>query len=284
MNLFRNYEKEFEDLQKSISTIGDMVSFQETNVRSDITKLNKNQNEFERELIALYEKQDEIFEQLKEIKALLQPPIAEVPVEDIKVEPVVVSSDPIEEVYFRDKKITNTFKKDFKFDTLDTKTFSFRYASKRNQTVYSKFTMFDVLLLLGVENETTWESWTDLVNHVGMGANTLKPLLYNIKKGFFDKFDFESGVSFSKNYGLLYVNGKKTNVTVKTARYIVDCITNSPNPMTTLLKLAKGNECSNLMYKMIGTNYKNPQLTSLLYDEVHVPIENNPQKRKEMGM
>jgi hypothetical protein len=59
---------------------------------------------------------------------------------------------------------------------------------------------------------------------------------------------------------------------------------NSNNPFTTLLKLKKSEECSDLMYKVIGTNYKNKQLTGLLNDFRQVPVENNPEKRKEMGI
>lgn len=287
MNLFRNYEKEFEDLHKDIVDLGASLAEDYDTVKNQCETLQKTQNEYEREFIALYEKQDEILEKINKIYDILNAPIEDVAEEvpDIKEEPVTVEPiDPEEEVYYRDKKITNTFKKDFRYDTLDTQTFTFKYVDKRNRTVYSNFTMFDVLIFIGVENEPTWESWTDLINLVDIGANTLKPLLYNIKKGFFDGFDFTGKVKFSKEYGMLYVNGKKTDVTIKTARYIVDCITNSNRPMTTLLKLVKGGECSPLMCKLIGVYYRNAGLTSLLYNSVHVPIENNPQKRKELGM
>ena len=283
MNLFRNYEKEFEDLQKSISTIGDMVSFQETNVRSDIAKLNKNQNEFESELTALYEKQDEIFEQLKEIKALLNPPKTDVPDIDVEITYEKDTDPTEEEVYFGGKKITTTAKKDFQYTEILPQ-FNFKYVDKRNRAVFSKFTMFDIAIVMNIEEEATWNSWSELSRMTGLHQNYLKRIAYNIKKGFFDKFDFNEVISFSKEYGLLYVNGKKTSVTIKTARYIVDCMINSNNPMTTLLKVEKAGEIAKAMYRLIGTNYKNPQLTSLLYDEVHIPIENNPQKRKEMGM
>ena len=285
MNLFRNYEKEFEDLQKSVSTIGDMVSFQETNVRSDIAKLHKNQNEFESELIALYEKQDEIFEQLKEIKALLLPPTNEVPVEDIK-EPVVVSSDPIldepQEYYFGGLRISKTGQKEFKFTELDKSNFKFKFYTN-GRDYHSGFTVFDLLILKQLGDERACSSWTDFSAKMEIRSELIRQMAYNIITGFFnDKIDYD--INFSEEYGFLCVNGKKTRVSIKTARYIIDCMINSNKPMTTLLKLEKAGEISKLMYRIIGANYLNGELCNLLHEDKKVPIENNPQKRREKSM
>lgn len=285
MNLFKNYEKNFEDLHKDIIDLGASLAEDYDTVKNQCETIQKTQNEYEREFIALYEKQDEILEKINKIYDILNTPKEDVAEEvpHIKVESVEIA-DPKKELYYGTKKISEAAKHDYQYTALDTATFTFKYTDKRNRLIHSHFNMFDVLLLMGLENEPTWESWTDLIRMVGVSPNVLKKMIYNIKNGFFDKWDFSDKISFSKEFGLLYVNGKKTNVTIKTARYIVDCITNSNNPMTTLLRLSKGSECSNLMYKLIGTNYKNTQLTSLLFNEVHVPVENNPQKRKEMGM
>jgi hypothetical protein len=119
---------------------------------------------------------------------------------------------------------------------------------------------------------------------MGIGYQTTQRIAYNIAKGFFDKWDLGNLLTFSKEYGLLYVNGKKTKVPIKTVKYIVSCMLNSNNPYTTLLKLKKSGECSDFMYSVIGANYSNPQLTELLDNSISIPIENNPEKRKEMGM
>lgn len=280
MNLFRNYEKNFEDLQKNLIDLGASLAEDYDTVKNQCETIQKTQNEYEREFIALYEKQDEIFEQLKEIKELLQPPKTEVP--DIKVEPVTIEDSNLNEYSFNGIKLLSSYQVDYGWTEIDALSFKFKRDGRGKKT--SSYTIFDVLLLIGLENEKTWENWKSLERLTGIGEFTIKVIAYNYKKGFFDNFDFNGVVNFSKEFGMLYINGKKTSVTIKTARYIVDCITNSNNPMTTLLKLSKGSECSNLMYKLIGTNYKNTQLTSLLYNEVHVPIENNPQKRKELGM
>ena len=184
---------------------------------------------------------------------------------------------------FRGLTFSKTAKKKFKYTKLDSGTFQFSFISN-NRNIHSAWTVFDVQIIMGLENENTWETWTDLSRMTDLRIQQLQQITYNIKYGFFDKFDYSNLLSFSKEYGLLYINGMKTNVPIKTVKYIVNCMLNSNNPFTTLLKLMKSNECSDLMYKVIGTNYKNKQLTGLLNDFRQVPVENNPEKRKEMGI
>lgn len=184
---------------------------------------------------------------------------------------------------FRGLTFSKTTEKEFKYTELDSGTFQFSFISN-NRNIHSAWTVFDMQIIRGLENENTWETWTDVSRMTDLRIQQVQQIAYNIKCGFFDKFDYSNLLSFSKEYGLLYINGMKTNIPIKTVKYIVNCMLNSNNPFTTLLKLKKSEECSDLMYKVIGTNYKNKQLTGLLNDFRQVPVENNPEKRKEMGI
>lgn len=225
----------------------------------------------------LIAKVDELIElmQAREVEAATDCVIVEP-----ECEPEFEQETNTEEYYFAGKNISKTFQKYYRYTEVDPQIYDFKFRSKRNKIVHSSFTVFDVIILMGLENEPTHNSWLDLAAMIGINDNVLKRLTFNIAAGFFDDLITDIPISFSKENGLLYVNGKKTKVPVKTAKYIVTCITNSPNPMTTLLKLEKSGECSKLMTRIIGTNYKNSELTSL-FTKNQVWVENNPEKRKE---
>lgn len=269
MKIFKNYDKEFEDLQKSLGEIKQQTTDNKVLISlADISS----------EVKCIRKQNEEIVEELAIIKKLL----TDTPTETSEKEQV--EEPKLEEIYYGDLAFSKTARKDYKYTFLDEDTFKFKFRGIKSQWYHSIFTMFDVLIVSQLENENTWSSWADLIIMTGLNQSQIKQLAYNVKKGFFDKFDFTDKVTFSKQYGLLYINGKKTNVPIKTARYIVDCMINSNNPMTTLLKLEKSKEISKLMYRIIGANYKNGQLVSILKDNGKVPIENNPQKRKEKAI
>jgi hypothetical protein len=268
MKLLISYDGEVEDFRKSVGGIQPAQVESDNNdkitaLENEIKNLKMVSSAMRRELIELR-------------KMLLTQQLTAIE-EKEKVEKP-------EGLNFRGLTFSKSIEKEFKYTELDSGTFQFKYVSKRNQNIHSAWTVFDVQIIKFLETENTWETWTDISRMINLRMPQIQKIAYNIKCGFFDKFDYSNLLSFSKEYGLLYINGMKTNVSIKTVKYIVNCMLNSNNPFTTLLKLKKSGECSDLMYKVIGTNYKNKQLTGLLNDFRQVPIENNPEKRKEMGI
>ena len=269
MRLFKDYSEEFEALQIEIGAL-----------KSKIT------NDSYRDLLKIQSLEDEI-RQLTAQNSMLTRELIEIKQILLKQEPTGLVSEEIEvadvkEYFFNGLPFSKTVRREFKYTEIDD---TFKFKNKRNgRTYHSGFTVFDVLLLKGLENEKSWESWSDLSRMTGMRLQQLQRLAYNISRGFFDTFDYSNLLTFSKEYGLLYVNGKKTNVPIKTVKYIIDCMLNSNKPISTLFKLEKSEECSQLIYRIIGSNYKNPELTGLISKNKEVPVENNPQKRKENGL
>lgn len=276
MRLFKNYDQEFKDLQDGI------VSLQMKVIDRSDRDLIKLQS-LEDEVKELKIQNNELIRELIEIKQILsnQTPNG-LTEEEITIEDEEETSLDIQEVFFGGLRISKSYKKDFKFTELSPLTYTFNYYSN-GRDYFSGFTIFDVMLLQRLENEKIWKSWSDISEIIGVGDNTTRYIAYNIKTGFFNKFFENYTTSFSKEYGLLKIDGKKTNIAVRTAKYIVECMTNSSNPIKTLLKLRKGKECSELEYTIIGVNYDNPSLLSL-FKENKVEVENNPQKRKEKGL
>ena len=260
MRIIADYADEFNSLQKDIKTI------------------QENAIGVEKELTAIFEKQDEMMAELKEIKQLLELKPVEM-TEEIKI---------VEEVSdinsWRNLKLSDTFKKDFKYNILDKNTFDFKYKARSGKIIHSSFNIFDVLIIRGLESEQTWRKWGDIEAMVGIKSAIIKKIAYNLNKGFLDRFDISGLTDFSKEYGLLYINGKSTNVPIRTVKYIVNCMVNSRNPFTTFTKLEKTGEFPKLAGRVIAVNYTNSQLLSLLHGGNTVEPENNPEKRKEKGL
>lgn len=277
MRIFKDYTNEFNDLKKEITNLRGS-----NNDKTDkiFVAINNLENNFEKEIIAVQEKQDIIFSELKEIKQLiygLQP--AEIVEEEIEI-----AEEVSDEVYWRNLKISDTFKQDFKYNILDENTFDFKYKARSGKIIHSSFNIFDVLIIRGLESEETWRTWGDIEAMVTIKSAIIKKIAYNLKKGFLDQFDISGLTNFSKEYGILYINGKSTNVPIRTVKYIVNCMVNSRNPFTTFTKLEKTGEFPKLAGRVIAVNYTNSQLLSLLHGGNTVEPENNPEKRKEKGL
>ena len=198
--------------------------------------------------------------------------------EDETTDPIVTEK-PTVTFHYSNMKIPASKCKDFKYEEIDKDSFKFRFRSEtKNRYYYSSFTIFDVIILSELETENVWTSWKDLERFTGLKSAVICKIAYNLKIGFFDSFIADHTLDYSKEYGLLYINGKKTKVPIKTVRYICSCMANSTTPATTLLKLEKAGECSTFMYRLIGTHFG--ELYSLVEDKT-VEFENNPEKRKE---
>lgn len=286
VKLFKNYEEDFEKLREDLIEIKEDTAVVNTavmNNANDLSLVRKDIRELSKSVEDLSCCIDDLQNAFKELCELSQKADENTgDVEDV-IEDDVEELEPVEYLY-SGLSIAKTQQKDFHWTGI-TDAFKFKYTGGRyNQEYVSAYTIFDVLLIMGIEYEKSWKSWRTLGHMTGIKEYIIKEIAYNYKNGFFDGFFGDKPiVTFSKSYGLLYVNGKKTNVPIRTARYIVECITNSSRPMTTLLKLEKTGECSKLMTRLIGTSYKNSNLTSLLYTSDTV-VENNPQKRKEKGL
>ena len=294
VKLFKNYEEDFEKLREECTVIEGSIDVVNTAVmnnanelslvRKDIRELSKSvedlscciddlQNAF-KDLVELSKKAEE--------PENTKPDVNENISEDVEAD-VVEEIEP-EIITYAGLSIAKSHQRKFRWTEIDDKTFKFTYYSERNkQDYFSAYTIFDVLIIAYIENEKSWKSWKDLSKMTGINTATIKEIAYNYKRGFFDGFFGDKPIAFSKSYGLLYVNGKKSIVPIRTAKYIVECITNSSKPMTTLLKLEKTKECSKLMTRIIGTSYKNSSLNSL-FNASYTDVENNPQKRKEKGL
>lgn len=268
MKLFKDYSHEFEELKKDIDELKGMTA--DNRVLIKLADISGN-------VQAIHQQNELIQVELTDIKRMIK---------DLKPEPVVEpvkkAEEPFEPVKYQygNLNLAKSSQKEYKYTKLG-ENYKFNFYSN-NRFYQSSFTIFDILLLKSLETEEKFESWTSFTTKMGIDSNLLRQVCFNIKDGFFDKFIDDFSINFSKNYGLLYVDGKKANVSIKTVRYIVECMQNSSKPMTTLLKLEKSRECSKLLYRIIGTNWNNPELVALLKHE-KVPVENNPQKRKEMG-
>ena len=268
MRLFKDYTAEFDDLQKEVQGLKSKLS---TTSDRDLIKIESLEDEVRDMKISV----NHMIMEFIELKQMLS-----------KEEPTGMVEEEInidDDVRFGKLNLPETNKMPFNYDTLDKHTFKFEFRTARNKLIWSIFTVFDLQVLQGLENEKSWTTWKELGELVGFRPNMVKKMAYNVKVGFLDKFDIDNLLSFSKEYGLLYVNGKKTQVPIRIVKYIVECMQNSNKPFTTLMKLEKGNECSQFMYRVIGTNYDNKELLSLLGKE-DVDVENNPQKRKEAGI
>ena len=184
---------------------------------------------------------------------------------------------PITEYHYGTLKISETYCRPFSFDRMES-----NYRFKGHQAKESSFTLFDIKLLMMLESELNFKSWNNLSQLTGLNLQVMERLLYNLQIGFFDEW-INCSPTFTKEYGLLYIDGKKTDVPIRTVKYIVNCLAGSSTPIKTLLKLEKGKECPQWIYRIIGTNYKNKELVSL-FEKPAVEIENNPQKRKENGL
>ena len=277
MRIFKDYTNEFNDLKKEITNLRGSNKDKTDKI---FVAINNLENNFEKEIIAVQEKQDIIFSELKEIKQLiygLQP--AEIVEEEIEI-----AEEVSDEVYWRNLKISDTFKQDFKYNILDENTFDFKYKARSGKIIHSSFNIFDVLLIRGLESEQTWRTWGDIEAMVTIKSAIIKKIAYNLKKGFLDQFDISGLTNFSKEYGILYINGKSTNIPIRTVKYIVNCMVNSRNPFTTFLKLEKTGEFPKLAGRVIAINYTNSQLLSLLHGNPVIEPENNPEKRKEKGL
>ena len=268
MRLFKDYTEEFEDLQNEIGALKSKVS---TTSDRDLIKIQSLEDEVRDMKISV----NQMIMEFIELKQMLS-----------KEEPTGMVEEEInidDDVRFGKLNIPETIKSPYNYDTLDENTFKFEFKTVRNKVVWSIFTVFDLQVLQGLENEKSWTTWKEISELVGFRPNMVKKMAYNVKVGFLDKFDIDNLLSFSKEYGLLYVNNKKTQVPIRTVKYIVECMQNSNKPFTTLMKLEKSKECSQFMYRVIGANYNNKELLSLLGKE-DVDVENNPQKRREAGI
>lgn len=268
MRLFKDYTAEFEDLQNQMDTLKSKIS---TTSDRDLIKIQSLEDEVRDMKISV----NHMIMEFIELKQMLS-----------KEEPTGMVEEEIDiddDVRFGKLNLPETNKMPLNYDTLDENTFKFEFRTARNKLIWSIFTVFDLQIIQGLENEKSWTTWKELGELVGFKPNMLKKMTYNIKMGFLDKFDIDNLLSFSKEYGLLYVNNKKTQVPIRTVKYIVECMQNSNKPFTTLMKLEKSKECSQFMYRVIGANYNNKELLSLLGKE-DVDVENNPQKRREAGI
>ena len=174
-------------------------------------------------------------------------------------------------------KLSDAYCRPFSFDRM-TDTYHF----KGHQAKESSFSLFDIKLLIMLEQEYNMKSWTELGRITGLNLQVIERIIYNLRSGFFEEW-LDYVPKFSKEYGLLYIDGNKTDVPIRTVKYIVNCLADSSTPIQTLLKLEKAKECPRWIYRVIGTNYKNKELASL-FDKPIAEIENNPEKRKENGL
>lgn len=269
MRLFKDYTAEFEDLQNEIGALKSKIS---TTSDRDLIKIQSLEDEVKDMKISV----NQMIMEFIELKQMLSV--------DEEVNGMVSEEIAIDDtVRFNGLNLSDAYKNPFKYDVLDKDTFKFEFKQRNNKLTWSIFTVFDMKVVQGLENEKSWETWKDLGELVDFKPNMVKKMAFNIKNGFLDKFDTDNLLSFSKEYGLLYVNNKKTQVPIRTVKYIVECMQNSNKPFTTLMKLEKSKECSQFMYRVIGANYNNKELLSLLGKE-DVDVENNPQKRREAGI
>jgi hypothetical protein len=236
------------------------------------------------EVKSLQKSVDILSREMVEVKQLLlnQTPTGMIEEEIIIDEQSVNDADePKPITSYNNLDIAKSYRREYKYSELNDK---FKFVLISNGRHYtSNFTIFDVMILKNIEFEKEWKKWNELSSLIGVDMPTIKVLCFNIVNGFFDEFLKEFSINFSKEYGLLYINQKKTNTPIRTVRYIVNCMVNSSKPMQTLFKLEKTKECSKLVCRIIGTHYTNNELNSLL-TENQVAVENNPQKRKEKGL
>lgn len=273
MKLFKDYTEEFNKLKIEVISTRNHLS-----TKVDV-ETEKTLRELHNSVSKLETQHNQLANELSEIKQLLINNLAE-PVEEeieVKEEP-----EPLQEIYYGNLRLSKSSRKNFRYTSIDESSFKFYY-SVRNRNYFSDYTIHDVLLLIQLEFEEGFQTWTDLHHLTGMPTEVLKKIAYNIKTGFFDSFIRELNIHFSKEYGLLYVDNKKTNVPVRTAKYIVECVNNSSRPAITILKLEKTGECPKELCRLIGVNSKNNSLLSLFEDNP-IELENNPQKRKEKGL
>lgn len=275
MKLFKNYTKEFEQLKlEVISTRNHLVNHGNANTEKTLLYI----QDVEKSISKLENQYISLSKEIAEIKQLLVENFTEPTKEE-----VIIKEESSPNIVFGKLKLSKSSKKDFRYDTVDKTTYKFSYVV-RNRTYFSDYTINDVQLIKLLEEEyDSYSTWVDLQHMLGMQAELIKKIAYNIKKGFFDQFIQKNDIAFSKEYGLLYIDGKKINVPVRTAKYIVECVNNSSHPATTILKLEKTGECPKEICRLIGVNSKNGKLTSLFEDNP-IELENNPQKRKEKGL
>lgn len=272
MRLFKDHSKEFEDLKEEVASLKPYILDKSD---KSLIKLQM----VDEHISTLIKQNDQLIREVVEIKQIL---LNQQPNGLVKEE-IKIKETPLTPQYYNGIKLSKSSEKPFKYTEMDKDTYKFKFKNRKNNRFYhTTFTIFDVLLIKQLENENSWVNWSELSSMVGIRTNLLKEIIFNLQSGFFDKF-LNNSPSFSKEYGILFVDGKKTKVPIRTAKYIVNCMTNSSNPMTTLLKLEKTGECSQLEYRLIGTNYLNKKLISLFKEEP-TSVENNPQKRKEKGL
>ncbi len=127
-------------------------------------------------------------------------------------------------------------------------------------------------------------------------AQGVTRMIWNIQEGYLDQVidDFKSKMgeidfaaieqhhSFSN---LLVMNGEVTNMSIRTARELVDLMNVNGYSESTIWHTIKSYPNNDsLEVRVVCENFENGQLLRLLHEDTGVVFENNPQKRREKAI
>ena len=129
-------------------------------------------------------------------------------------------------------------------------------------------------------------SWAEYINK---SARSLQRLIYTLQEGILDEVisDFKSKmecIEFGIINDYVYMNGRKSTLTIKDAKEIVILISNNGFKEETVWNLVNVySYCESLEVRVICENWDNPTLLRLLKNNNNSDfVQNNPSKRRNM--